>query len=275
MKEETKNFVKHLLSLIISTIISALFCLNADVFFGNLGHLETQIQLADEARLTNEYSESIKWYSDIAEKDTVYAPYAHLALAEIYSLELRNKHYDEALEEYRYAIEGNENSEILNSAMNFILQQITLSKNAPGSLYVDVLSDSNIDFVIAVMNGLNECDPTIFESLSIEFPVDKNDVQEILSSEKTYTIAHYKWEYVSTITSCDNGLAYTDESNKVVLVESWTETTDPYSFTLVSIYKYYRYQKIQTGSYTIGSIELIQQRLDKQAPVLLQELYFE
>lgn len=59
----------------------------------------------------------------------------------------------------------------------------------------------------------------------------------------------YKWTYKSTITSRDGGLAYENDNEKVVLVDSWSEPTCETCATTVIVYKYYRYEKT-ANSYT-------------------------
>lgn len=275
MKKHILKFTQQTISLIISTIISALFCLNANIFFANLGILKVQIELADEARISNSYNESIKWYSEISKRDNDYAPYAHLALAEIYSIELANKNYDKAFEEYKFAITKSSDIKILNSAMIFILQQITLKENDPSSIAIDFTKDDNINFIVDVMNKINETEPNTFSTLPITFPVAKEDIVNIFFKVKRFNVIEYKWEYTSTITSYQSNLAYTNDSEKVLLADWWEESTDDLSFSLVKIYKYYKYKKVEAGSYEISSTEAIRKVLKPQEQVFLKQLSFE
>ena len=273
-----KNVFKYIgktILFILSIVISALFCLNANIFWGNLGFLNTQIELADDARLNNEYNESITWYNKIVKNDSDYAPYAHLAMAEIYSLELANKNYDKALEEYKCAISGSDDVQILNSAMHFILQQITFQNDKTTDFAIDFLDNENINFVVDVMNRLNETDPKRFSSLPIDFPIEKNDIRYIFSPETKYEEKTYTWEYVSTITDYRSNLAYINDTEKVILVDSWEEILEPLtSFAPRTVYKYYRYNKVETENYEISPIIAIQRILDPQKPIPLKELYF-
>lgn len=275
MKKHILKFTQQTISLIISTIISALFCLNVNIFFANLGILKVQIELADEARISNSYNESIKWYSEISKRDNDYAPYAHLALAEIYSIELANKNYDKAFEEYKFAITKSSDIKILNSAMIFILQQITLKENDPSSIAIDFTKDDNINFIVDVMNKINETEPNTFSTLPITFPVAKEDIVNIFFKVKRFNVIEYKWEYTSTITSYQSNLAYTNDSEKVLLADWWEESTDDLSFSLVKIYKYYKYKKVEAGSYEISSTEAIRKVLKPQEQVFLKQLSFE
>lgn len=53
----------------------------------------------------------------------------------------------------------------------------------------------------------------------------------------------YKWSYVSTLTTDKSNLAFTNDSEKLVLVDSWEELTCDTCFTTIKVYKYYRYKK--------------------------------
>lgn len=274
MRKKIFDFLKSILSLSVSIIIATVFCTNTEVVLGNLGSLKGQIELADNARLNNEYSESIKWYNKVAKKDSNYAPYAHLAIAEIYSLELENKNYERALEEYRYAVYQSTDIQILNSAICFVIQQIELTRENP-SFAVDLLNEQNINFIVDIMNKMNEVEPNRFSSLPISFPVNAEDVKTIFSSETQYEILQYKWEYVSTITSDQSNLSYTNDAEKVMLVDSWEEWADSTCFSTIRIYKYYRYKKVQYNSYEINSLTAIQRLLDTQKPIFLKQLHFD
>lgn len=275
MKKYILTFAKETISLILSTTISVLLCLNANVLLGNLGFLKVQIKLADEARMNNSYSESIKWYNDIIKKDTAYTLYAHLALAEIYSTELENKNYDKAFEEYKLATGNGNNIQILNSAMTFILHQVDLQQKGITRVYIDFFSDENIDFVVEVMNKIYEIEPNRFSSLPINFPIERNTARDIFSAEKHFTFAQYQWEYVTTITSDRSNLAYTNDTEKILFVDSWEELTDEFSFSTIRIYKYYKYKKVETGSYEISSIKAIQRTLNPQKQIFLTQLNFD
>lgn len=65
--------------------------------------------------------------------------------------------------------------------------------------------------------------------------------------EATKIATGYKWTYVSTLTSDQSNLAFTNDTEKLVLVDSWEELTCKTCFTTVNIYKYYRYKKEATG----------------------------
>lgn len=66
--------------------------------------------------------------------------------------------------------------------------------------------------------------------------------------EATKIATGYKWTYVSTLTSDQSNLAFTNDTEKLVLVDSWEELTCKKTcFTTGKIYKYYRYKKEATG----------------------------
>lgn len=274
MRKKIFDFLKSILSLSVSIIIATVFCTNTEVVLGNLGSLKVQIELADNARLNNEYSESIKWYNKVAKKDSNYAPYAHLAIAEIYSLELENKNYERALEEYKYAVYQSTDIQIFNSAICFVIQQIELTRENP-NFAIDFFNEQNIIFVVDIMNRMNAVDPNRFSSLPISFPVNAEDVKTIFSFETQYEVLQYKWEYVSTITSDQSNLSYTNDTEKVMLVDSWEELVDSTCFSTIRIYEYYRYKKVQYDSYKINSLDAVQRVLDTQKPIFLKQLHFD
>ena len=65
-------------------------------------------------------------------------------------------------------------------------------------------------------------------------------------------IAHKseQWVYVSTLTSLKSNLAFSNDSEKLVLVDSWSELMCDTCFTTVTIYKYYRYKYESDVTYT-------------------------
>jgi len=72
---------------------------------------------------------------------------------------------------------------------------------------------------------------------------------DVISATKY--VSAYKWTYVSTLTSLNSGLAFTSDTEKLVLVDSWEELTCTTCFTTQRVYKYYRYKKeAKTYGYT-------------------------
>ena len=65
---------------------------------------------------------------------------------------------------------------------------------------------------------------------------------DVITATKVAT--SYKWTYVSTVTSNRSNLAFTNENEKLVLVDSWEELTCETCFTKVKVYKYFRYKKV-------------------------------
>ena len=57
----------------------------------------------------------------------------------------------------------------------------------------------------------------------------------------------YKWTYVSTRTSYNGNEAFSNDNEKLVLVDQWQELTCSNCFTTVTVYKYYRYKKEYTN----------------------------
>lgn len=267
--------LKEIIVTAISIIISVLFCLNAEMALGNLGIESYQIKLADNARMDNEYNESINWYEKIAKRNDEFSPFAHLALGEIYSLEITNKEYQRAFEEFEQALNESDSPLIMNSCLHFIIQQIE-NKTSYESIQVadkniDILDEDHIDFVVNVFNKANEIEPEFFSSLEIDFPVDSNTIIEMFEHKNSIKKTITNWKYVSTITDHDSGLAFEDNNEKVVFVDSWKELVDEFSFTTVTYYKYYRY-KLNKQSMLLPATDAIESILMPQERVYLGEI---
>ncbi|MBQ5824277.1 MAG: hypothetical protein IIW48_05665 [Clostridia bacterium] len=255
---KVRSFIKEMCLIVISIIISVLFCTNSEIVFGNLGFTKSLIELSDAARLDNNYSESIKWCTMLAEKENEYSPYACLALAEIYSKELDVCDYDVAFEHYKKALDlivnnkaHNENYDdnydnILNSYLSFMLTQIEAHRNDEGYA-IDVLrndeNDENINDFIQLLEAIKTFLPSQFKNMRFEQPINKDNVIRFFAQEKI-TLNYYKWEYDSTMASYNGNEAFSSDEEKLVLVGSWAESIDSNSFSTVTVYKYYRYKKV-------------------------------
>ena len=68
---------------------------------------------------------------------------------------------------------------------------------------------------------------------------------DVISATKVAT--GYKWTYQSTLISDKSNLAFTNDNEKLVLVDSWEELTCDTCFTTVTVYQYWRYKKEATG----------------------------
>lgn len=67
---------------------------------------------------------------------------------------------------------------------------------------------------------------------------------DVITATKTAT---YAWKYVSTLTTDKSNLAFENENEKLILVDSWLEDTCVGCATKVTVYKYWRYKKQVTG----------------------------
>ncbi|CCY68355.1 unknown [Clostridium sp. CAG:678] len=277
-RKKVLKFLKEIATTSLSIIISVLFCLNSNIVLGNLGIESYQIKLADEARISNEYNESIIWYEKITKKNDEFSPFAHLALGEIYSLEITNKEYERAFEEFEQAFNQSNDPLIMNSCLHFIIQQIEQKTNfeyiQASNKNIDILDENHIDFVVNVFNKANEINPGLFSNLEIDFPVDRNAIFEIFEHKNLIKKTTTNWEYVSTITSHDGGLAYVENNEKIVLVDSWSELVDELSFTTIIYYKYYRY-KLNEQSMLLPATEAIESILNPQERIYLGQLGYD
>ena len=68
---------------------------------------------------------------------------------------------------------------------------------------------------------------------------------DVISATKVAT--GYKWTYQSTLISDKSNLAFTNDNEKLVLVDSWEELACDTCFTTVTVYQYWRYKKEATG----------------------------
>lgn len=279
MKKETKkrilNSIGTILLNFVSIALSFLLCSNAYIALGNLGFEKSQIKLADEARINNEYNDSVKWYNKVASHDDQYSPYAHLAIAEIYSLEIANKEYEIAFQEYQKALNRSNDYLVLNSCMHFIIQQVKMEMSAeePQSKNINILDDNHISFVVEVVNKINETDQSKFSNLDIHFPLDKNDVKDIFLNNQLITKTTHELQYVETIVSKESGLYYSGNDEKLVYVDSWAEPISSTSSCYNVFYKYYKYKAVETKT-KISAICAFEEILYPQDRIYLSQLAF-
>lgn len=279
MKKETikriLNLIKNILTNFISIAISFLLCLNAGVALGNLGFEKAQIKLADEARINNEYEASVKWYNKVASHDDQYSAYAHLAIAEIYSLEIANKEYEIAFQEYQKALNKSNDYLVLNSCMHFIIQQVKIEMSAeePQSKNINILDGDHISFVVEVVNKMNETEPDKFSNLDISFPLDKNDVENIFLNNQMIEKTINKWEFDSTLVSEHAGLEYVNKKEKLIAVDSWQELVSKHCASVNTYYRYDRY-KLKQETVNISGIKAFEDALEPQDRIYLRQLAF-
>lgn len=279
MKKETikriLNLIKTILTNFISIAISFLLCLNAGVALGNLGFEKAQIKLADEARINNEYEVSVKWYNKVASHDDQYSAYAHLAIAEIYSLEIANKEYEIAFQEYQKALNKSNDYLVLNSCMHFIIQQVKIEMSAeePQSKNINILDGDHISFVVEVVNKMNETEPDKFSNLDISFPLNESDVKNIFLNNQMITRTTREFQYVETVVSKESGLAYSGDDRKLVYIDSWAEPISSTSSSYNVFYKYYKYKAVATKT-KMSAISAFDEILEPQDRIYLSQLAF-
>ncbi len=275
VKKGILKSIGFIMEQVIAILISVLFCLNANIIFGNLGHTNTQIKLADDARMKNDYSESLIWYEKIAKKNNEYSPYAYLAIAEIYSTELENKEYSKALEAFQNACKNCNDISIYNSCMHFILQQIHLSNN--GEKNIDILNSDNVNFVVNTMNKINELSPQSFLIMDIVFPLDSSDVLKFFTEKDKIKLNYRQYMYDSTRIDTKAGLQYVNENEKLVFVEQWQERinpSNPADASVVTYYKYFHYTT-KTVNKELSPIDAVYSILTEQNRIYLSQLNFE
>lgn len=254
-KRRILSFVKKVLEWTTSIILSVLFCTNSQIVFGNMGFVGPLVALADTSRSDNEYAESLKWYKKLADKNNEYSPYAFVAIGEIRSRELENKDFDKAFEAFAKAVSLSEDIKVLNSALRFVIEQIDLyneelQEYGNSKTAIDMLSDEltfdegryNIDFVVDLFNKIYKVNSKQFVLLNVEFPVNRKSLKSFLAKD-TISISYEKWEYVSTRYSYNGSESFTNDEEKLLLVDSWQELIEPDSFSTTTVYKYYRYSK--------------------------------
>ena len=266
-----KRFILSVLEHVFAIVLSVIFCLNAEMALANLGIENYQTKLADDARIKNEYSESLKWYAMIAEKDNHLSPYAHLAMAEIYANELPNKNYELALENYKKAIEDCENVNIYKSAMNFIVNQTMLFRDEGVRSAIDVLSVENADFVINVVNKLYEIEPHTYSVFEKLIPATNKNIELFFDPQYTISVNTISWKYVSTLTSDKSNLAFSNDEEQLILIDSWIEDISIDSAPKVTVYKYFRY-KVEKETLSVNIFGEIKDMFSYYEPIYLSEV---
>ena len=266
-----KKFVISVLEHVFAIVLSVVFCLNAEMALANLGFENYQTKLADDARVKNEYVDSLNWYEKIAKKDNHLSPYAQLAMAEIYANELPNKNYILALGNYREAIVDCKDIRILKSAMNFIINQISLLRENGYSSAINVLSVENVDFVIDVVNKIYEFDPYSFFFFSKFIPATRDNIELFFDTQYNTSVDKTSWEYVSTLTSDKSNLAFANDEEQLILVDSWLEDISIDSASKVTVYKYFRY-KTRKESLSVNMFGEIKAMLPYCEPIYLCEV---
>lgn len=261
MKKEKKITKKEILlsiiiPIIISFITSAIFSPNYLGLFAHFGIEKFQIEYADQCRTNYDITNALVYYGIIGERDSKYAPYANLACAQIHN---EQQQYKKALEFYQKAVVSND-IRILSSCMNFVINQMNYSTNKKDSL--NLFEDENIQFVVELMNKINELSPDTFKDYKIDFPIDESFVNEYLNPDSKITINRTYWKYDYTLVDTDGSLAHVKDNERLDYVTSWDESLNSTSFDTVTKYKYYHYV-LETENKDVSTLNAIQDSLSE------------
>lgn len=261
------------LSATLSIAMSVFFCFNYLLAPAQLGMEWAQIDLADKYRINCEFHDSIDWYDHVINQKDEYAPYACIAIGEIYSKELDIKRYDEAFKYYSQAASST-NLDILFSCLDFIITQTEMRNSgefAKENPPLDLTDDEHIEFVKEVFNNFDVAYDGLFFS-DINFPISDDDVKDLLHADCKVTVKTSNWEYVSTITSSDATLGHIDDNEKIILIDTYQELVSPNSASLITIYKYYKYKLVPESEVTYTSTEYIRNIIGYPKMILLNDV---
>lgn len=246
---------------LLCSIFSVFVAVNSwDKTLADIGFTKYQLKVAEEYKMHHDYSNSLALYEKVIEKDGTNSYYAAYNMGYIYSELISNKDYLEAWKYYRYASFADDIN-ILKGCLCFILNQNELFHNNPDAQNINVFDNSEFEcnnngininnlesnkrsnnkVIIDLLNKINKLDPNFLEQLNINLPLTETEQMEEIF-EKKYNSISYRWKYVSTRTSYNGSEAFVNENEKLVLVDSWQESTDETSFSTVTVYKYYRYK---------------------------------
>lgn len=244
-----KNFNSDVINNIITivSIVIAVFTLifveNYSVILANLGIEKNQFEVADEARMFYDFPTALKYYDKILQKGEENSPYAALAKLEIIT-EVYNDiaDVDEVINYFIIASQSYDVS-VLKSCFYFLITQFDL-KLLNGKYSSKLLSKENTEYIVSLFNKLNSLDKTFFIDTGINFPVDRAEINAILSKDAKKTMDEWHWEYVSTIDSLNPGLATESENEKIVYAYQEERLLCPTTVDMVSVYTYWKYKKV-------------------------------
>ena len=263
MKNNKKaiNFPEVLLSVFLSVVVGIIITSIINYEFPELlagiGIQSAKIQVINESRKNGNFEKSIKLCKQMT-KNKEKAPYAYVAMGEMYAFEMENHSYKTAYDCFNKAIINCSDFNIFNSCMLFIIQQSKLVKDNRND--INIFYSENIGFVTDVLNGLVLTNSSISDILTTKYPFSKKDAQELFFGDGLI-IVETNWKYVSTLTTDNPDLSFINKKEKLVFIDSWQELISPYCATTKTYYKYYRYKGIPKE--TLITIDDILKNLNK------------
>lgn len=235
-KDKNNTNFRDWMFFIIPIILSIILCTNGLEVFAHLNIERFQVEYADDCRVNYDITNALIYYEKIGKKNSKYAPYANLACAQIHN---EQQNYEKAIEFYKKAMVSND-IRVLSSCLNFGINQINDNSNKKENT-INLFDDENIDFLIELLNKINEISPDTFYGFEIDFPVDDVFIKKYFSPDSKITIKNSYWKYDYTLVSTDGSLAYVNENERQEYVTSWSEPLCSTSFDIVVKYKYYHY----------------------------------
>ncbi|MBQ9531439.1 MAG: hypothetical protein IJR70_05155 [Eubacterium sp.] len=274
-------FIGVMIEQVISIAIAVVLCVNASTYLGYFNIGNARIKLADEARISNNYTESIEWYNKIVNSHRPsfqkYKPYANLALAEIYGFELENKNYERALDNYVKVTQYDESKQdvrIYYSVLRFVVEQIQLSKSKAYFEQFDVNSESFVDLTTDALNQISNLSPDSLLDYDVEFPLSKEKTKQLLASETKIKKTIREWKFVDTETTTDISLGGYKGNEKLELVDTWQEPMNSYSVSMVTYYKFNRY-RIQTYQKDVSAVSVLEELSENAETIYPSYLKFD
>lgn len=237
MKKDKKS--KRILDwifFIVPIIISIILCTNGLEVFAHLGIEKFQVEYADRCRTNYDITNALEYYGRIGEHDSKYAPYANLACAQMHN---EQQQYEQAFVFYKKAIVSDD-IRVLSSCMEFVISQINADANKKENA-INLLDESNVNFVIDLINKINEILPEVFMDFNVKFPIDESFVNNYLNPDSKITVNKSCWKYDYTLVDTDGSLAYVKDNERLDFVATWDELLNSKSFDTVTKYKYYHY----------------------------------
>lgn len=228
---------------IISIIVTLILVENYSIVFARFGMEKMQFKVADEARINCDFSTALEYYDMIIKENDTNAPYAALAELEIYTQYYNSiADVDEVINDFIIASRSDDVL-VLKSCFYFLITQFDLNMS-DDKYRSKLLSAENIEYIVRLFNKIYSLDEDLFKDTGINFPVDKADINAILSKNAKKTMDEWHWEYVSTIVSEKSYLSTETENEKVMLVSVEDHPVCIASFDSIKVYKYWRYKKV-------------------------------
>lgn len=241
-----------IIPIIISIFTSIVFCPNYPEFLAHLKIEKSQVKYADQCRMNYDITNALDYYERIGNNSSKYSPYANLACAQIHN---EQGQYEKAFEFYKKAIVSDD-IRVLSSCMQFVINQINADANKKENA-VNLLNEDNIDFVVDLINKINEISPEVFIDFNVKFPIDESFVNNYLNPDSKITINKSYWKYDYTLVDTSGSLAYVKDNERLDFVATWDELLNSKSFDTVTKYKYYHYV-LETENKEISTLSAIQ-----------------